>query len=612
MTSIRSGSLAREHDLECFEQIQPQPTQATSEYEYKPLQASQIRLLTITSISSDGITCDLEQSEFDDCPIYDALSYAWGEQDSNRPTLHCNGRFISISPHLHSALERFYRAWENDDTSDRLPCPRIWVDAVCINQNDHVEKGHQVAKMAQIYACARRVIVWLGEHENASEIAIQFLQGYAIAFPDDRDESEMRYSVKDRLQLLKDQNKQTWSALIDLFDRPYFKRRWILQELASGKSVCLFCGGGSVTWSALAGLVTVSAQTDIFDKLEEADRTSFFWSFSVVCIRSLVAFRSSYSSMLQVFELAQRQRCTQKVDSLLSLIGILPQEYQAGSVAAGIYDYRQPYWAVFLRFVKSVLQFSLHPLALAGACKTRHPCLPSWCPDFTSKLFYMYSGESQFLAGSGKPVLGGYPTDQFLRCRGIQVGIVLDKVDGRDSPRHQGHYTQTESRKILSWERACRDLAQRASPCSEPELDDILSRVLTRDNYNLVPEAERREFWGKSYSLWKQAHWKNVVTGDSRPFSMSVVTTYDLSVLFSVEDTTFFATVQGRLGVSNSKIQPKDVVYVLYGGNAPFVLRPNPDDNTMQLIGDAYLDGVMYGEALTAENKMPDEWVTLR
>ena len=465
--------------------------------------------------------------------------------------------------------------------------------------------------MAQIYARARQVIAWLGEHENGSEMAIQFLQEYVTAFPDVvRDESEALHSPKDRLQLLEGQNKETRSALTGLFDRPYFKRRWVLQELASGKSVNVFCGGGLVPWSALANLLTVSAHSGFHLKLEGADRESFFWSYSVVCLRRLITHSTSHSRIIQVFVFAQRQRCTKKVDSLLSLIGILPQEYQASSVAAGVYDYDQPYWTVFLRFVKTALQFDLQPLALAGACKTRHPCLPSWCPDFTSELFHMYSSESRFLARSGKPVLGGYPTDQVLGCRGIQVGIVLDKVDGRDLPRNQSHYTQTESRKILSWERACRDLAQRASPCSEPELDDILSRVLTRDNYDLVNKAEHRnlgEMWGILYSLWKQCHRRNEMTGDSRPFSISVVARYDQSVLFDGKNTTFFATVQGRLGFSNSKIQPKDVVYVLYGGNAPFVLRPNPNDNTMQLIGDAYLDGVMFGEALTAENKMPDE-----
>lgn len=233
--------------------------------------------------------------------------------------------------------------------------------------------------MAQIYTRARRVIVWLGEHENGSELAMQLLQDYATAFPDVvRDESapaEELYFAEDLLQLPQGQNNQSWSALGDLFHRPYFKRRWILQELASGKSVYIFCGADSVPWSALAGLILVSEHSDIYDMVEGPHRESFYYSYSVVSIRHLVAFDLSRSSTLQLFKLAQWKRCTEKVYRLLSLIGILPQEYQAISVAAGVYDYHQPYWAVFLRFVKSALQFSLHPLALAGACRTRHTCL---------------------------------------------------------------------------------------------------------------------------------------------------------------------------------------------------------------------------------------------
>lgn len=89
MTSISSGSLAVEHDPKFLDQSQQQPTQAAPKYEYKPLHESQIRLLTITSIGNDGIACGLEPSEFGHSPTYDALSYAWGEQDSNRPTLRC-------------------------------------------------------------------------------------------------------------------------------------------------------------------------------------------------------------------------------------------------------------------------------------------------------------------------------------------------------------------------------------------------------------------------------------------------------------------------------------------------------------------------------------------
>lgn len=177
------GSLAVEHEHRTLDHSQNQLAQSTQVYDNSPLQKSQIRLLTIISVNDTGITCDLEQSDFEHSPAYDALSYAWGAQDFNRPSLHwSSGGSISISPHLRSALERFYRNWENDDAPDRLSYPRIWVDAICINQTDHVEKAHQVARMAQIYARARRVIVWLGEHENESRLAMQLLQDYAITF----------------------------------------------------------------------------------------------------------------------------------------------------------------------------------------------------------------------------------------------------------------------------------------------------------------------------------------------------------------------------------------------------------------------------------------------
>ena len=249
------------------DQSQYQLMQPVSKYEYQPLQRSQIRLLTILSVDDNGITCELEESEFEHSPAYNALSYAWGAQGSNQPSLHCNGGSISISPHLHSALMRFYQKWENDDAPDRLSRPRIWVDAICINQNDHVEKAHQVARMARIYAHARRIIVWLGEHENESRLAMQLLQDYATAFPDlVRHESryaERIHSADDFLHLPHGQaSAGSWRALSDLFDRPYFQRRWVLQELALGSAISVLCGEDSLPWSTLAeffhGLSNVS------------------------------------------------------------------------------------------------------------------------------------------------------------------------------------------------------------------------------------------------------------------------------------------------------------------------------------------------------------------
>ncbi|KAL8885424.1 MAG: hypothetical protein Q9215_006728 [Flavoplaca cf. flavocitrina] len=601
------------------DQSQYQLKQPASKYEYQPLQRSQIRLLTILSVDNDGTRCNLEQSEFEHSPAYDALSYAWGAQDSNQPSLHCSGGSISISPHLHSALKRFYQKWENDDAPDRLSRPRIWVDAICINQNDHVEKAHQVTRMARIYTDARRVIVWLGEHENESRLAMQLLQDYAITFPETL-QDESRYAVTNfsgdtLLQLPHGQvNDPSWQALSNLFDRQYFRRRWVLQELALGNAIYVLCGEDSVPWSALAGVVMVSTVTDLYDIVDGAQRRTFVNAVSMNYIRHLLIVDKTRFGTVGLFHLAQGKQCSEKVDCLLSLIGILPREYGAISVADGDFDHQKPYWAVFLRFVQSVLQIDLDPLSLAGACRTRNPNLPSWCPDFTSIFNDTYSRRRDYCAAPGKPVLDTPSTDQILRCRGFKLGTVLDKVDHGTLPFEKRRYTRDESKEIVLWEQKCYGLSRSVSSPERAVLDDEFSRVLVLGDNKLRGDSEyqhRQKSISEIRWLWSQTHWRNAFGGAPIPSSLDAVSRYEILVLRNGNGSNFFATVEGQLGFSASEIQPNDVVYILYGGRAPFVLRPSKNDNTMQLIGDAYIEGVMYGEALTADHKQPDEWVNL-
>ncbi|KAL8976583.1 MAG: hypothetical protein Q9205_007436, partial [Flavoplaca limonia] len=415
--------------------------------------------------------------------------------------------------------------WENDDAPDRLSRPRIWVDAICINQNDHVEKAHQVTRMARIYTDARRVIVWLGEHENESRLATQLLQDYATLYPDvTKNESmvvDMMHVADHLLKVPQNQfSARSWQAISNLFNRPYFQRRWVLQEVALGSSIYLLCGEDSVEWSVLAAFLMVTEHSKISD-------TTLANPYSKAYIRYLWT------------------QCTEKVDHLISLIGILPPEYGDVSVMAGVYDYHQPYWTVFLRFVKSVLQINLHPEELP-----------------------------------------------YLKTR----------------------YSRDESKKIISWERKCCDLATRASSSDRATLKDVFSRVLVLGESRFRDYSEyrnRQESVSEIYYLWKLTHCRNILTGNSKHDGPDAVDAYGRSVVLNGATSTFFATVQGQLGFSTSQVQPNDVVYILYGGNAPFVLRPNQNGDSMQLVGDAYIEGVMYGEALTADNKQPDEWVNL-
>jgi hypothetical protein len=62
------------------------------------------------------------------------------------------------------------RGLQDPPVSTRFP---IWIDAICINQQDNEEKDHQVQHMGEIYRNAKLVVVWLGPSKDNSNLAMQ-------------------------------------------------------------------------------------------------------------------------------------------------------------------------------------------------------------------------------------------------------------------------------------------------------------------------------------------------------------------------------------------------------------------------------------------------------
>ncbi|EME43338.1 hypothetical protein DOTSEDRAFT_107185, partial [Dothistroma septosporum NZE10] len=96
---------------------------------------------------------------------YSALSYCWGNPERCR-LLVCDGQRCAITREAYRALQRL-----RSSTSTTY----IWLDALCINQVDNLEKSLQVRKMLTIYKKATRVYVWLGEHRGASKLVTERL-----------------------------------------------------------------------------------------------------------------------------------------------------------------------------------------------------------------------------------------------------------------------------------------------------------------------------------------------------------------------------------------------------------------------------------------------------
>ncbi len=163
----------------------------------------------------------------------EALSYMWGPEGDFRDLL-LGGTLVRVRKNLADALEAL-RSSHFDGAR------ALWVDAICINQDDIPERSSQVSKMSKIYRSAERVIVWLGEANNGSDFFLESL-------------SRMKGNPK-LFQQITEQQKAT---VLHILNRPYWRRVWIIQEIMSGKEISSHCGSkfiDSQCWWAFQQLV---------------------------------------------------------------------------------------------------------------------------------------------------------------------------------------------------------------------------------------------------------------------------------------------------------------------------------------------------------------------
>ena len=140
-------------------------------YVYQPLiRRRQFRLVFLNADlrKPHGLALSLLAVNLDhNLPPFWALSYTWGSAEVGNTTettydLDCDGTVISVKENLFEYLCQAIRA-------ERRPLP-IWIDAVCINQEDIAERSEQVAMMGEIYKRAARVVVWLGKSEPHADV----------------------------------------------------------------------------------------------------------------------------------------------------------------------------------------------------------------------------------------------------------------------------------------------------------------------------------------------------------------------------------------------------------------------------------------------------------
>jgi len=219
-----------------------------SSYDYAQLASNTIRLLRL-SLKGTELCGELIDVHLGDRPKYAAASYHWGNEYEGKIKFP-GDRSLHLSRNLYLALLGFTREWGAN-------LPLLWIDQICINQQDQEEREHQVGIMSDIYSGAAEVMVWLGDEdeiENFPQLscAVDHLSKYR------GDPTTAR--IQTSLIRKSDQAEQGYRGLLSLWGRPWFERLWVRQEVALAKQVTFYCGTRNFTLKKLAKACKIQFQ----------------------------------------------------------------------------------------------------------------------------------------------------------------------------------------------------------------------------------------------------------------------------------------------------------------------------------------------------------------
>ncbi|KAL8714717.1 MAG: hypothetical protein Q9225_006509 [Loekoesia sp. 1 TL-2023] len=597
-------------------------TKSSAIYEQLDVTQRGFRLLNLRpGRRTDLIVCDLEvwYSDAGQCPQYEALSYVWGGSPGPE-TILLRGQSIPVTSNLASAL-RHLRSKDYHRV--------LWVDALSINQDDLEERNHQVRQMRSIYQLASRVVVWLGPADTESK---KRAIDYMFRLANDR---TLHWTSPGPGNILPDSTSIfVGGHILEFFWNPWWQRIWTVQEAAVASHLIYMLGN-------------ISIPADTFKKVAESclshvgkccdaiyghlDMSSDLLSR----MKSVMEFehlreRNRKADFLDVFHMNRHRKATNPRDMVYGLIGLTT------GLDEGIIRYEVTIQATYEQSTLEIINksgrldvFSHILFANDGRTywKKGTELLPSWVPDWNGgydqkylssvtvrqkrlKLFHAAKNTRASVnrTAPGKLAVGGL---DLLRVEhlGETKPLLYGTENIWSSWRNMAGIDSNPDQPYIAggtllnayWRTLCYDskLENAKDPLRRATVDDRI----VHDGWwwNCVVDIhskykrERRSFRNQDYARFENT----------------------LQQLCS--DRRFFTSSSGYIGIVPSNTIVGDRVCVLLGGKQPFVLRPCRNNTKGErshsleytFVGDAYVHGLMDGEAIDMVDKGVLEMQTL-
>lgn len=565
---------------------------------------------------------------------YVALSYAWG-RDTDTRAIGIGDSVLNVSVNLEEALRELRH--EKEDMM-------LWVDQICINQQDEEEKASQVQQMKEIYSEALRVVAWVGPAKDESDLIFKHLKtiGEAASIGGGDFEPE---SFDDLLQgpfanvlpvLRNPRSLERISKAFDMFcQRSYWRRLWVIQEFAVADDVKVVCGTASISYDhfrraldCIACALYFLEELGTLGELTHEDKTvaaglalvKAFTTDRMSFIDGIITRRHTYQNAVpsknSLFHIVtsslvlesdlNHPECTDPRDRIFAVLGLADDAFKYDKFP----DYTKNCEWVYTEAAKKMLGQG-HIDILANCLFPRTTKMPTWVPDWRMMAFApLFSGKLNPKHGASASKKSftrqkvEFPDSESLTLKGTLVDTV--KAFGSVwSPDWLGTLLDHEhTLKYLSEIQAFCTQSQRI-PTENVELET--SRIAITDWHPLGDQSEFINPLDSYRRVIFQALGK-----EEKPKLAEHVYDQDYwyrRVMQFLRACRPFITASGFVGLAPPHIESGDVVCIFVGGTVPYILR-REEEGVYSLVGEAFVHGVMYGEWMATKPTI--KTITLR
>lgn len=578
----------------------------------------EIRLLVIEPGSgNDPVRCRMRHINLrtEPAPPYDTVSYVWGDPRI-RATILVGGESVDVPVSSERVLRRFRQPHFQRT---------IWLDAVCINQEDRIERGDQVGVMHQIYGNARCNLIWLGDDDGLTERALYSIESIFNEISRETDDFEKFFDMLYQENGVEIYNSDTaitadvdWESLLAFFASPWFRRLWVVQEASLARHNICYRGSLKIPLDHVLKVAQWLRYKRFHLPFEIGTRPGMHHSSFIAQFMERPAHKGQRIGFCTLLGWLRPFQASEPKDYVYAVFGLFIKIRNEEVPESLKPDYTSPLAATYTAAARyDIADRDTMSLEVVRYVFNREyddnsedPKMPSWVPRWNWQWDGKWDANDLGLlfraCGNKNKWSCEVDTEHpdVLTVKGVLVGkanMVLDLATRK--------VLGDPSQLLALFERA-RSTVNDSTPTSQPEeklITSAIALVAGRD-WNRIPYSPAsdaaEEFSAfESYLTTKATLPPSMSSSnESTPEQDKLASRYHQALIVGLENKHFFSTSTGLIGNGPPTMRNGDIVAVLHGLQVPAVLRPL-GQNRFQYVGECFLHGIMFGEAFAQDDR---------